>query len=369
MDRFLKSKKENRTIKLAIVGCGNVSQKHLKAIIHHRKNFELKAICDNNSEKIDLIKKRLLLNLGYKKESIKLIKFLNSYQDLINLVKKDKTFIDIVILCTPSGLHVKEAILAAEADIHVITEKPMALKLKDGIKMVKKFRDNNLFLFVVKQIRFNNALKQLKNQIDQGRFGTISLVTINVLWNRPQKYYDSDLWRGTKSMDGGALINQASHYVDLLVWLFGNVESVFAQKSTLGRDIEVEDTCLLQFKLKNGTLGNMAITMLTYERNFEGSITVIGENGTVKIGGTALDKVDFWKFADQNPLDNDINKIKDKDPVQGHIPYYQSIIDFFEGSSKEIVDGNEGLKSLELIEASYLSAERKELVKLPLYEK
>tara|TARA_Y100000739_G_C20492877_1_gene411250 strand:- start:264 stop:953 length:690 start_codon:yes stop_codon:yes gene_type:complete len=225
---------------------------------------------------------------------------------------------------------------------------------------------------VVKQNRFNDALRLLKNQVDSGKFGKISVVSINVFWHRSQQYYDSDSWRGTKLLDGGALINQASHYVDLLVWLFGEVKSVFAKNSTLERKIEVEDTALLQFEWVNGTLGNMAITMLTYNENFEASITVIGQNGTVKIGGKALDKIDFWSFSEENSCKDELKKIneyKKSIPNQGHIPYYQSIIDFFDGSSTEVIDGKEGLKSLELIEASYLSAKNSVPIDLPLYNK
>ena len=248
----------------------------------------------------------------------------------------------------------------------------MALRLEDGLEMVKKLNKEKVNLFVVKQIRFNEALKLLKKQIESGKFGKISIVSINVFWHRSQQYYDSDSWRGTKLFDGGALINQASHYVDLLVWLFGDVKSVFAQNSTLGRDIEVEDTALLQFEWVNGTLGNMAITMLTYKENFEASITVIGENGTVKIGGKALDKIDFWSFSDETCCKDDLKKInefKKSIPFQGHIPYYQSIINFFNGNSTDVIDGKEGLKSLELIEGSYLSAKKSKLIKLPLYNK
>lgn len=372
MNFFDRDKSKKAKINLAIVGCGYVSQKHLKAILYHQKYFELKAICDNDFEKLKFVNGKLLFDLGFKQNKINEITFLRNYKDLINLIKKEKILIDIIILCTPSGLHVKEAIAAAEVGKNVITEKPMALRLDDGIKMVKKFNDKNLNLFVVKQNRFNDALMLLKKQIDSGNFGKISVVSINVFWHRSQQYYDNDSWRGTKLLDGGALINQASHYVDLLIWLFGEVKYVFAQNSTLGRCIEVEDTSLLQFEWGNGTLGNMAITMLTYKENYEASITIIGQNGTVKIGGKALNKIDFWNFSDQNSNKNNFKMLDDYKkniPYQGHIPYYQSIIDFYKGSYKNVIDGKEGLKSLEFIEASYLSAKSKKLVELPLYNK
>tara|TARA_A100001388_G_C28770954_1_gene503780 strand:- start:1346 stop:2491 length:1146 start_codon:yes stop_codon:yes gene_type:complete len=371
--RFFESDKSKKNkIKLVIVGGGHIFQKHLKAILYHHEYFELKGICDNDCEKLKFIEEQLLFDLGFEQNKINKISFFKSYQELINHIKKDKFFVDIIILCTPSGLHVEEALEAANVGINVITEKPMALKLNDGIKMIRKFNKEKLNLFVIKQNRFNEALIILKKQIDAGNFGKISVVSINLFWHRSQNYYDKDFWRGTKILDGGALINQASHYVDLLLWLFGDVKSVFAQNSTMGRAIEVEDTSLVQFEWVNGTLGNMAITMLTYKENYEGSITIIGENGTVRIGGKALDKIDFWSFADQTSYKNDFQKIKQfkkNIPFQGHIPYYQSVIDFFKGSSKEVIDGKEGLKSLEFIEACYLSAKKAKQVKLPLYEK
>lgn len=368
MQLFVKSRK----IRLAGVGCGYVFQKHLKAIIHHHKNLELKAICDNNRDKIKFLKENFLSEIGFEKDEINALQIFNSFEDLIQNIKKKKVFVDIIILCTPSGLHVKEAIEAANAGINVITEKPMALRLEDGIKMVKKFNKEKLKLFVVKQNRFNDALKLLKNQVEAKKFGRISVVSINVFWHRSQQYYDKDAWRGTKLLDGGALINQSSHYIDLLIWLFGDVESVFAQNSTLGRKIEVEDTSLLQFKWVNGILGNMAITMLSYKENYEASITVIGDKGIVKIGGKALNKIESWSFSDADFYVNSLNKInkyKKEIPFKGHIPYYQNIINFFRGAEEKIVDGMEGLRSLELIEASYLSANESRQIYLPLFNR
>ena len=179
----------------------------------------------------------------------------------------------------------------------------MATRWKDGVAMVKACDEAGVNLFVVKQNRFNSTLHQ-KRQLQAGRFGKLAMVSVNVFWQRPQSYYDKDNWRGTWEFDGGALMNQASHYVDLLDWLVGPVESLSASIATLGRAIEVEDTAAMQLRWRNGALGTMAVTMLTYPKNLEGSITLLGETGTVKIGGPAVNKIEHWDFAGEKIPDD-----------------------------------------------------------------
>src|SRR5690606_31003439 len=192
---------------------------------------------------------------------------------------------DVVTLCTPSGLHPDQAIQVATAGRHVMTEKPMATRWTDGLRMVKACDEADVYLFVVKQNRRNATLQLLKRAMEKKRFGRIHMVTINVFWSRPQSYYESAKWRGTWEFDGGALMNQASHYVDLVDWLIGPVESVQAYVATLARNIQVEDTATVGIRWRSGALGSVNVTMLTYPRNLEGSITIIGEKGTVRVGG------------------------------------------------------------------------------------
>ncbi len=198
---------------------------------------------------------------------------------------------DVVVLATPSGLHPDQAIQVANSGCHVMTEKPMATRWADGKRMVAACDAAGVRLFVVKQNRRNATLQLLKRAVEKDRFGRIYLATINVFWSRPQSYYDSAAWRGTWEFDGGAFMNQASHYVDLLDWLIGPIESVQAYTGTLARNIEVEDTGVMSVRWRSGALGSVNVTMLTYPKNMEGSITILGEKGTVRVGGVAVNEI------------------------------------------------------------------------------
>jgi UDP-N-acetyl-2-amino-2-deoxyglucuronate dehydrogenase len=276
---------------------------------------------------------------------------------------------DAFILTTPSGLHPEQAVQVAEAGRHVITEKPMATRWEDGKRMVAACDAAGVRLFVVKQNRRNPTLQLLKKAVEQKRFGKIYMVNINVFWTRPQEYYDSAKWRGTWEYDGGAFMNQASHYVDLIDWVIGPVESVQAYTGTLGRDIEVEDSGVMSLRWRNGALGSMNVTMLTYPKNMEGSITILGEKGTVRIGGVAVNEIQQWDFAE--PAEEDA-MIKDANYQTtsvygfGHPHYYDNVINVLRGEAEMETDGREGLKSLEVLIATYLSARDGKRVALPL---
>jgi len=244
----------------------------------------------------------------------------------------------------------------------------MATRWIDGINMVKACDRANVRLFVVKQNRRNSTLQLLKRAVQEKRFGKIRMVHINVFWTRPQEYYDQAKWRGTWELDGGAFMNQASHYVDLVDWLIGPVASVQAMTSTT-RDIEVEDTGVLNIKWRNGALGSMAVTMLTYPKNLEGSITILGDKGSVKVGGVAVNDIQLWDFDDEKDYDRDVeNANYETTSVYGfgHPLYYKNVIDVLRGEAEPETDGREGLKSLELLIAAYLSARDGKTISLPL---
>ena len=190
-------------------------------------------------------------------------------------------------------MHCEQTIEAAKSNINICTEKPMALNVKDCMKMIRICKEKNVRLFVVKQNRLNTTLQDLKRKIENGMFGKIGIISLNVFWHRPQSYYDQADWRGTSKFDGGALMNQASHYVDLLEWLIGPIESVSSFVNTISRKIDVEDTAVLNLKWIEGMLGTMSITMISYPKNIEGSITIIGDQGSAKVGGEALNKYEF----------------------------------------------------------------------------
>jgi UDP-N-acetyl-2-amino-2-deoxyglucuronate dehydrogenase len=194
----------------------------------------------------------------------------------------------------------------AASGCHVVTEKPMATRWHDGVRIVKACDEANVHLFVVKQNRRNPPLQLLKNAIDEHRFGKIYTVNVNVFWTRPQEFYDSACWRGTWGFDGDAFMNQASHYIELLDWLIGPTESVQVYTVTLDRQIEVEDTGFMSVKWRSGALGSVNVTMLTYPKNIEGSITILGEKGTVGIGGVAINEIQQWEFETPNKEDETI---------------------------------------------------------------
>jgi UDP-N-acetyl-2-amino-2-deoxyglucuronate dehydrogenase len=250
-----------------------------------------------------------------------------------------------------------------------MTEKPMATRWQDGLAMVKACDDAGVRLFVVKQNRRNSTLQLLKRAVAEGRFGRLYNVAVNVFWTRPQAYYDSADWRGTWEFDGGAFMNQASHYVDLIDWIVGPVESLQAYTATLARDIEVEDTGVISLRWRNGALGSMNVTMLAYPHNLEGSITILGEKGTARIGGVAVNEVQQWQFAEP---DEDDARVREASYATtsvygfGHPLYYDNVINVLRGEAEPETDGREGLKSLETLIATYLSARDGKRISLPL---
>ncbi|GDY12616.1 hypothetical protein LBMAG53_14940 [Planctomycetota bacterium] len=245
----------------------------------------------------------------------------------------------------------------------------MATRWVDGKAMVAACDAAGIHLFVIKQNRRNATLQLLKRAVERKRFGRIYMVTINVFWQRPQSYYDSAKWRGTWEFDGGAFMNQASHYVDLIDWLIGPVESVFAYTGTLARDIQVEDTGVLAIKWRSGAMGSMNVTMLTYPKNLEGTITIIGENGTVRIGGLAVNEIQHWQFADSDPDDALVKNASYQTTSVygfGHPMYYDNVIKVLRGEADPETDGREGLRSLEVLIAAYTSARDGRKISLPL---
>jgi UDP-N-acetyl-2-amino-2-deoxyglucuronate dehydrogenase len=342
----------DRPIRFALVGCGRISEKHIEALGVYDSDAELVAVCDTDPDCLH----GAAVRTG--------ARAFDSFEDMLHT-----TDADMVVLATPSGLHAQQGILAAQAGRHVITEKPMATRWKDAKNLVRACDRAGVRLFVVKQNRQNATLQLLKRAVDKGRFGRIYMVNINVFWSRPQAYYDSARWRGTWEFDGGALMNQASHYIDLLDWLVGPVESVHAFTATLARNIQVEDTGVVNVKWRSGALGSVNVTMLAYPQNYEGSITILGEKGRVRLGGVAVNQVDEWLFAEPDADDELVEAASyETSSVYGfgHARYYQNVIDTMRGEAEALTDGREGLRSVELLIGIYLSARDGRVVALPL---
>ena len=342
----------DRKLRFALVGCGRISANHFQSLARHAERAELVAVCDNRPEALAAAVKRT----GAR-----------GFASLTELLAGSDA--DIVTLATPSGLHPQQAIEVAQAGRHVLSEKPMATKWDEGMAMVRACRDARVKLFVVKQNRLNATMHLLKKAVDDGRFGRVFMVNVNVFWTRPQSYYDEAPWRGRWDLDGGAFMNQASHYVDMVDWLVGPVDNVHAYTATLARDIEAEDTGVMSLRLRSGGLASINVTMLTQGRNFEGSITILGERGTVRIGGVAVNEIQHWQFDAADPMDEQVSAASYQTTSvygHGHPMYYDNVVATLRGEAQPETDGREGLKSLELLIALYMSARDGKRVSLPL---
>lgn len=337
--------------RIALVGCGRIAKNHFETIAQV-EGLQLVAVCDE-------VESRAREAGAHWK--------VPAYTSLSRMLADVPC--DVVTIATPSGMHPAHAMEVAAAGRHVISEKPMAISLADADAMVAACAAAGVQLFVVKQNRLNPPIQLLRRAVEKGRFGRLFVANCTVRWTRPQEYYDQAPWRGTWALDGGAFMNQASHYVDLLQWLMGPVESVVAKTATLARRIEAEDTGAAVIRFKSGAIGVMEVTMLTFPRNLEGSITLLGEKGSVRIAGTAVNKIEHWQFADYDDDDRLVDA-SSTNPSSvygfGHLPYYRNVLSVLRGEARPETDGHEGRKSLELILAIYESARTGREVRFPL---
>jgi len=341
-----------KKIKLGLIGCGRISKNHFEAV-SQIPEASFVAICDTIKDKADAAAAQYGIPAVY--------------TDHLEMLQKEK--LDAVSICTPSGLHPQIGIDVANHGVNVITEKPMGINIEAADKLIQACDNNHVHLFVVKQNRLNSTLQLLKRAVDKNRFGRIYLAQSNVFWQRPQSYYDAEKWRGTWEFDGGAFMNQASHYVDAMYWLLGNVDSVMSYTATMARRIEAEDTGCAILHFRSGIIATLNVTMLTYPKNFEGSITIIGEKGSVKVGGVAVNKIEKWEFEDYDDDDRialDANYQPPNVYGFGHNPYYRNVIDVLLGIGTPSTDGRDGRKSVEIIQAIYRSAKTGKRVSLPL---
>ena len=341
----------DKTFRVALAGCGRISKNHFEAI-DQIDGLELVAVCDTDPERAE--------RAGAEWK----VKHFTSYEKMLKDTKAD-----VVTIATPSGLHAEQGVAAAEAGKHVVMEKPMAISLTGADALVHACDKAGVQLFVVKQNRLNPPVQLLKRAVDRNRFGRIYMASCTVHWARPQEYYDQAPWRGTWEFDGGAFMNQASHYVDLIQWVMGPVESVMAKTATLARRIETEDSGIAILKFRSGALGSIQVTMLAYPRNLEGSLTVLGEKGSAKIGGTAVNKIEHWEFAEYDEDDKLVEAANTNPPNVyglGHQGYYRNVLSVLRGEAKADTDGRAGRKSLELILGIYESAKTGREVPLPL---
>ncbi|MEM0940310.1 MAG: Gfo/Idh/MocA family oxidoreductase [Bacteroidota bacterium] len=330
-------------INIGIVGCGRIARRHAG---HIRQLASLAAVCDIDEEKAQKLGNEF--SAPY-------------YNDLDAFLHE--VDMDVVAICTPNGLHAAHSIKSITSGFHVLCEKPMAITSSDCEEMIKSAERHNKRLFIVKQNRFNPAIEAVKNKIDHGSFGKIYSVQLNCFWNRNFAYYQQSKWRGTKSLDGGTLFTQFSHFVDLLYWMIGDIEELSAMIQNYAHQnvIEFEDTGVVSLRFKNGVLGTINYTVNAYHQNMEGSITIFGEKGTVKVGGQYLNKLEYQSF-EGNPIEElrEGNPANEYGQYQGsmsnHDKVYQNLIDVLENDGCIATNGLEGLKTVEIIEKIYKSA-------------
>lgn len=337
-----------RKIKFAVVGCGSIGKRHV-AVIDADDKAELVALCD--------------INLNAAQSLSEIYNGIPTYTDYSRLLQE--TDADIISICTPHGLHAPMTIEAARAKKHILVEKPMALQLKDCQEMIQEAKLNGVELFVVKQNRYNKPIALTKKALDENKLGKIFMVQCNVMWNRQQEYYTQSSWRGNKELEGGALHTQVSHFLDLLIWWFGNLTEAKSIIETLNHDIEIEDCGVSALRFENGVIGSLLWTTCVYNKNYEGSITLIGEKGTIKVGGKYLNEIEFWDVQSYplpeniefNDLPNNYGKYQGSS--SNHDKTVQNIISRLLNERHMVVEGDEGMKTIEAIDKIYDGAKAK----------
>lgn len=338
----------------AIMGCGRISRKHCELLAQNEvEDARMVAVCDTQTDRAQAAGERY----G--------VPWFANIHDLMQAVGDQ---VDVISILTESGNHARHTLEVVRYGKAILVEKPMALKLSDADAMIEACDRQGIRLFVVKQNRFNLPVEKLREALDEGRFGKLALGTVRVRWMREQDYYDQDAWRGTWALDGGVLANQAAHHIDLLTWCMGDVESVFAKSCTAGVQIEAEDTAVVVVKFVNGALGVIEATTAARPKNLEGSLSILGERGTVEIAGFAVNEMRHWAFREPRPEDEAVIAACSESPPNvygfGHKKYLQHVVHCMQRGDRQLVDGLEGRRSLELIAAIYESIETQREVSL-----
>lgn len=351
-----------KKLRFAIIGCGRISYKHVEALVNNKEESILAATCDvvkdyAEAKKVEYENK---INDGTK---------VSVYVDYKEMLEKEE--IDVVTIATESGYHAEIAIYCMNKGVHVICEKPMALSIQDADKMIEVAKNNNVKLCVSHQNRFNKAITQLRSAIEEDRFGKLINGTARILWNRNMGYYEQAPWRGTWEQDGGTLMNQCIHNIDLLQWMMGGeIDTVYAQCDTFMRKIEAEDFGAVMIRFKNGAIGIIEGSACVYPKNLEETLSVFGEKGTVCIGGLAVNKIESWRFGDEKDNEDEILEAQQGDPDSvygfGHTPLFKDLIDSVKDHREPLINGEQGKKAMSIILAAYKSRITGLPVKFPM---
>lgn len=344
-------------MKYALIGCGRIAVNHMKAL--QNTGLELIGLCDLIPENINI----LLEKVGYNKT-------IPQYTDY-KLMIEDNPDIDLVAIATESGVHAEIGLFCMEHGINVIVEKPMAMSMQDATAMIRKSEEKGVKLAVCHQNRFNLAVQEMRHALESGRFGKLSHGSINVRWNRNKAYYEQATWRGKWASDGGALMNQCIHGIDLLRWMLGDeVEEVYGvTRQQFHNYLECEDVGIALLKFKNGAIGSIEGTVNVFPKNLEETLYLFGENGTVKLGGTSCNNIDVWDFADKAENDEKVAGLQEATSNvygNGHTSLYFDVISAIKENRQPYIDGNAGRNALEIVLAIYKSQLTGKPVKLPL---
>lgn len=345
-------------MKYALIGCGRIATNHIKAVINN--GLDLVAVCDTSVENMENLLKKYDLEHDI---SIK------RYTDYKKMVKENE--LELIGIATESGTHAEIALYCIEKEINIIIEKPIAMNMSDANMIVEKAAEKGVVVSACHQNRFNLAVQETRKALEHGRFGKLSHGSVNIRWNRTQEYYEQAKWRGTWAQDGGALMNQCIHGIDLLRWMMGDdVEEVYGQtRQQFHHYLETEDVGMAVVKFKNGSIGTIEGTTNVYPRNLEETLYIFGENGTVKLGGTSANNIDVWDFADESKVDQGNKGLEEETSNvygNGHISLYADVIEAIQFHRKPYVDAEAGRNALELVLAIYKSQKTGLPVKLPL---
>lgn len=344
-------------MKYALIGCGRIAVNHIKAVVNNK--LDMVAVCDIVPENIDI----LFNKTGFTENPVKY----TEYKKMI----EEHPEIQLVAIATESGIHAEIALYCIDHGINVIIEKPMAMSMDDAEEIVRRSEEKNVKVSVCHQNRFNVAIQQMRNALENGRFGRISHGSINVRWNRNKDYYDQAPWRGKWASDGGCLFNQCIHGIDLLRWMMGDeVDEIYGVTKQQFHDyLECEDIGMAVVKFKNGAVGTIEGTVNVYPQNLEETLYLFGENGTVKIGGKSTNNIDVWNFLDETEEDKKNKGLEEQTSNvygNGHTSLYADVIDAIKNDRRPYVDAVAGRNAVEMILGIYQSAATGKPVKLPL---
>lgn len=342
----------------ALIGCGRIAVNHIKAAVNN--HLEIVAVCDIKSEAMEL----LLSKYGLEKD-ISIRRYTN-YKELLATEKPS-----LVSIATESGIHAQIALDCIDAGVNVIIEKPMAMSLADADEIIRRSEAKGVKVSVCHQNRFNLAVQETRKALEAGRFGRLSHGSVHVRWNRDRNYYDQAPWRGSWAQDGGCLMNQCIHGIDLLRWMMGDeVDEVYGVTKQQFHDyLECEDIGLAVVKFKNGAVGSIEGTVNVYPKNLEETLYLFGETGTVKLGGTSTNNIDVWNFADEDEADaqnKELQEVTSNVYGNGHTTLFTDVIEAIKKNRRPYVDAVAGRNALEMVLAIYESATMGKPVKFPL---